>query len=125
LRQSGFSVRTEGGFTLLEVLVAVAMVGIALAAVLVSTSATISNAGRFRDVTIGTLVARNVLIEFQVRDEWPDVGESDGDIEIGGRDWTWEALVSETPDENIRRIDVSTYAGERQAAALSGFLPKP
>ncbi|MBB85837.1 type II secretion system minor pseudopilin GspI [Abyssibacter sp.] len=117
--------RTEGGFTLLEVLVAVAMVGIALAAVLVSTSATISNAGRFRDVTIGTLVARNVLIEFQVRDEWPDVGESDGDIEIGGRDWTWEALVSETPDENIRRIDVSTYAGERQAAALSGFLPKP
>ena len=56
---------------------------------------------------------------------WPDVGESDGDIEIGGRDWTWEALVSETPDENIRRIDVSTYAGERQAAALSGFLPKP
>eukprot|EP00452_MALV-II_sp_L67-6_P000050 gene50-255_t len=121
-----YRIKTEltgkGGFTLLEVLVAVAMVGIALAAVLVSTSATISNAGRFRDVTIGTLVARNVLIEFQVRDEWPDVGESDGDIEIGGRDWTWEALVSETPDENIRRIDVSTYAGERQAAALAGRI---
>jgi len=101
------------------------MVGIALAAVLVSTSATINNAARFRDVTIGTLIVRNVLIEHQVRDEWPDVGESDGDVEIGGQEWTWEARVSETPDENIRRIDVTAFADERQAAELSGFLPKP
>ena len=117
--------RTSRGFTLLEVLVAVAMVGIALAAVLVSTSATINNAGRFRDVTIGTLIARNVLIEFQVRDEWPGTGDSEGDVEVAGQDWTWEATVSETADENVRRLDVATNAQGRQAAALSGFLPKP
>ena len=46
-------------------------------------------------------------------------------MEVAGQDWTWEATVSETADENVRRLDVATYAQGRQAAALSGFLPKP
>lgn len=115
----------ERGFTLLEVLVAVAMVGIALAAILVNTSGTISNAQRFRDVTLGNLVARNVLVEYQLRDGWPEVGESDDTVEMAGNEWTWEAVVSETEDDRIRRIDVRVSSNDRQAAALSGFLPRP
>ena len=75
------------------------------------------------------MVARNTAIEFQLREDWPKTGNSDGDVELGGGDWRWEAEIIETADENIRRANIQVFllGGDepRLVSSLSIFLPKP
>ena len=47
-------------------------------------------------------VARNVLIEHQVRKDWPKVGELKGSSEMGNREWRWLAVVSQTEEQELR-----------------------
>lgn len=119
----------QAGFTLIEVLVALAVVAVALAATLFSASQSAASAAQFRDLTLGNVIARNTAIEFQLRTDWPKTGTSDGDVEMAGGDWRWEAEVIETADENLRRanIDVFKIGGDepRRVSSLSVFLPEP
>lgn len=121
--------RPQSGFTLVEVLVALAVVAVALAATLFSASQSAASAAQFRDLTLGNVVARNTAIEFQLREDWPKTGNSDGDVELGGGDWRWEAEIIETADENIRRANIQVFllGGDepRLVSSLSIFLPKP
>lgn len=123
------SERSQSGFTLVEVLVALAVVAVALAATLFSASQSAASAAQFRDLTLGNVVARNAAIEFQLQEDWPKTGNSDGDVELGGGDWRWEAEVIETADENIRRANIQVFllGGDepRLVSSLSVFLPKP
>lgn len=119
----------QAGFTLIEVLVALAVVAVALAATLFGASQSAASAAQFRDLTLGNVVARNTAIEFQLREDWPKTGNSDGDVDLGGGEWRWEAEVIETADENIRRANIQVFllGGDepRPVSSLSVFLPKP
>ena len=123
------SEQRQTGFTLIEVLVALAVVAVALAATLFSASQSAASAAQFRDLTLGNVVARNTAIEFQLREDWPKTGNSDGDVDLGGGEWRWEAEVIETADENIRRANIQVFllGGDepRPVSSLSVFLPKP
>ncbi len=70
----------NNGFTLLEVLIALAVLAIALAAVLKTTQQQIENIGYLRDQTIAHWVASNVLHEIQLREQWLPVGKTQGKI---------------------------------------------
>lgn len=119
----------QGGFTLIEVLVAVAVVATALAAALFSATQSTTSAAQYRDMTLGAVIARNTAIEFQMREDWPKTGRSDGDVSMAKAEWRWEAEVIETADENIRRANIEVYlqGGDtpRRVSSLSVFLPKP
>ncbi len=120
----------SGGFTLIEILVALAVLAIAMSAVIAATGRYADNAAYLREKTLATWVARNRLGEFLLAPTWPDTGHSDGDTRMGHRRWWWRAQVSQTQDPQLRRIDVEVRASKdgSPVASLSGFTgphPRP
>ncbi|MEJ2644532.1 MAG: type II secretion system minor pseudopilin GspI [Gammaproteobacteria bacterium] len=95
------------GFTLLEVLIALAVLAIALAALIQSAGGYASNEIYLRDRTTAQWVAHNVLTEWQLKGDWPSVGEKHGTRDFDGRTWDWRVKVSQTQDKDLRRLDVT------------------
>lgn len=121
--------RASRGFTLIEVLVAVAVLGLAMGAVLASSSQYANNAIYLRDKTFASWVAHNQLNEWHLQEEWPKTGTREGSSEMAGRDWYWTAEISKTPDPRIRRVDLSVSLEEGDDApsllTVSAFLAPP
>ena len=118
------------GFTLLEVLIALAVLALAMGAVIKATSDYSSNQSYLRDRTLAMWVARNVLVEYQVKGEWLSVGEREGTREMGNQEWRWLARISQTEEAELRRLDVEVYPvdsddDENPVSVLSGFLLQP
>jgi general secretion pathway protein I len=121
--------RRCSGFTLLEVLVAMTVLALTLGAIIKAVSDYTANQAHLRDRTLATWVARNVLVGQQLENAWPRVGELKGSTEMGEREWRWLAIVSQTEEEELRRLDVEVRPFEdaeaEPQAVLSGFLWKP
>lgn len=120
--------RRPRGFTLVEVLVAVAVLGIAMAAVISAMARQADNAGYLKQKTLALWVAHNRLAEIQLQGEVPDTGRSDGKVKMGGFEWEWEAVVRPTEDPRLRRIDLVVRRPEDKKgslAQLEGFLAVP
>jgi general secretion pathway protein I len=105
-------VRTSG-FTLVEVLVAVAIVAITLSAGLRAAGALVDNAQRLSDVIAAQWCADNRLAEMKLARQFPGIGETDFVCEQLGRSYLGKVQSSTTPNPNFRRIDaiVSDDAG--------------
>ncbi len=115
--------RAPHGFTLIEVLIALAVVALALLALTRTAALEVRDFDMLRERTLAGWVAANVLAEARVSGALPPAGTSDGRVELGGRAWHWRREVSATADADIRRIDIRVYAGEATdpVASLSGF----
>lgn len=118
------------GFTLLEVLVALAVLALSMGAVIKAVSDYTNNQSYLRDRTMAMWVARNVLVQFQVEKEWPKVGERKGTEEMGTREWRWLAVISQTEEAELRRLDVEVFHIDSEdddlpLSVLSGFLVQP
>ncbi len=111
--------QSNRGFTLLEILVALAVVAVALAALVGQASRNLENTARLRDHTLAHWVAMNVVTELQVNEEWPRLGERKGSGEMAGREWFWTLKVSSTADRNIRRLDVEVHRERQRRRALA------
>lgn len=121
-RQSG------GGFTLIEILVALAIVALALGAVVAETGHYITAMARMQDRTLGHWIAVDRVTEAQLSGTWPSTGNTDGTVEFAGREWLWTLRVSETPNENMRRLDVEVRAASDESdvvATAIGYLRRP
>jgi general secretion pathway protein I len=114
---------------LLEVMVAMTVLALTMGAVIKAVGGYTANQVHLRDRTLATWVARNVLVEQQVKDAWPSVGELKGTSEMGGREWRWIGSVSQTDEKDLRRLDVKIYPIDAEdnepIAVLSGFLRRP
>ncbi len=97
------------GFTLLEVLVALAILATALTAILRTTAQYIDNTAYLRDKTLAHWVAMNVFTELQIANQWLDIGEHKGHASMGGMEWYWRIKVSETPDPELRQMNIQVY----------------
>jgi general secretion pathway protein I len=121
--------RAAAGFTLLEVLVAVAILALAMAAIISAGTEAAANAGALREKTLALWVAHNRLTEIELQPNWPDVGDSNDDVDMGGIRWRWKVHVKATQDDNLRRVDVdvvkSAQPDSKAAyASLTGFIAK-
>lgn len=114
------------GFTLIEVLVALAIASLALLALFGAAAATVRTTDVLRDRTYANLVATNALAELRANGAWPEPGVLSGVAQQAGREWRWRATVSTTDDADVRRLDivVEDAAGAR-AGALVGFVGRP
>ena len=122
--------RSAAGFTLLEVLVALAVIALSMGAIIKATGDYTNNQSYLRDRTVAMWVARNVLVQYRVDKEWPKVGERKGTQEMGNREWRWLAVTSQTDEEELRRLDVEVFPIESEdddlpLSVLSGFLVRP
>jgi len=115
------------GFTLLEVMVALAIVALSLTAVTSSMSQMINAAQTMRDRTYASWIAQNRITELRLAPATPDVGASNGEVVFANTDWTWRAVVSETGVDDLYRIDVSvSFAGSKDSVrTVTGFVGPP
>ncbi|MCK9193405.1 MAG: type II secretion system minor pseudopilin GspI [Nevskia sp.] len=116
----------QRGFTLLEMLVAVAVLAIAMAAIITNGARYASGAASLRDKSIALWVARNHLAEVELLPNWPNIGKSNDDVKMGGIEWTWRTEVISTQDPTLRRLNIRVEKkGERSAiayATLTSFV---
>ncbi|MCU0762247.1 MAG: type II secretion system minor pseudopilin GspI [Hydrogenophaga sp.] len=93
------------GFTLIEVLVALAVVAIALAAGLQATGALTRSAERQTEQWLAQLCAENELTRLRLARQLPNVGDSTSDCMQMGRSLVVRLSVRPTPNPNFRRVD--------------------
>lgn len=118
---------TQRGFTLMEVLVAVAVLAIALAAAIRVGSQTAINTVELRERTYAGWVADNALARIEAGIEpLSGPGQRRGKMELGDQAWEWQ-LTAETADPplpmainlpGLLRLDVTVYragAGDERA----------
>lgn len=126
--RNGRSTLLTAGFTLVEVLVALAVLAIALAAVMRAMSQSIDTSAGLRDRTVAMWVAQNRLATHQVQHDFPALDTTEGNAEMAGREWRWREQVSAAPGEAaLRRIEIEVRAasGPQPLARLIGFLSQP
>lgn len=120
---------SQSGFTLLEILIALAILALSLSAIIKAVSDFTGNQAYLRDRTLAIWVARNVLVEHQVESVWPTTGKRKGIMDMSAREWRWQARYSKTDEPELQRIDIEVYPrdteNEEPLAVLSGFLWRP
>lgn len=93
------------GFTLIEVLVALAIVAIALLAGLQATTALTNNAMRQSNVLLAHLCAENELVKIRLLNQMPSIGENTSLCDQAGRRLQVSLSVQPTPNPKFRRVD--------------------
>jgi general secretion pathway protein I len=106
------AVSRSRGFTLIEVLVALAIVAIGMAALMTALTSSANTTVYMRDKTLAEWVALNQIETVRLAFKRPEKGESDGDAEMAGRKWKWHQEVMETEVKGIMRVDVSVKPAE-------------
>jgi general secretion pathway protein I len=113
------------GMTLIEVLVALAIVAVTLAAGIRAAGALTSSTQRLGDVTAAQWCADNQLTAMKLMRQFPGVGDNDFLCEQLGVGYTGKLVVRPTPNPNFRRADaVVSDAEGRPVLTLSTVLSR-
>jgi len=118
----------RGGFTLVEILVALAIVAIALTAGMRALAQATDTASALKARTLALWVAQNRLAAAQVASPWPALGSSRGDAEQAGAAFVWQARVTTTPNPAFRMVEITVAEPQLPdyvLARLVGFLGNP
>ena len=113
------------GFTLVELLVALAIVAVALAAGMRALAQTADGAGTLKARTLAMWVAQNRLAEATFARELPPAGRRSGEAMQGGGEFVWRETVGPTPNPAFRRVDVEVAeaaAPDYVLARLTGYV---
>ena len=119
--------RADCGFTLLEILAALAIVIIGIAAVTKATKGAVDVLQTTEDHVLASWVASNRLAELRINRTWPSAITKDSEQELGGRVWYYSESISETMDPDLLRVDLSVYSDKDHqylSATLFGYLAR-
>ncbi len=115
------------GFTLVEVMVALAIAGLSLAAVAASISQMVDAGSAMQERTYASWIAQNKITELRLANVVPEVSMTNGELQYAALEWAWRATISETGVENLFRVDVEvSYAGSDDIIrTVTGFIGEP
>lgn len=113
--QAAIRPKSGDGFTLIEMLVALAVFALAAMALLNLAGESTRSAVRVEARTLGGVVAENIAAEAMIAPSLP-VGETAGEVQMAGRVWRWRRIVTGTEVPGMGRIDVRVSTEEGQVA---------
>ena len=106
------------GFTLIEVVVAVAVIAIGLAATINTVSSVSHNTAVLNERIIATWVAQNALARHVLNLDNNEATDAQGEQRIAQIDWLWEKTLHPTEDQNIRRVDIKVTKQDVRASHI-------
>jgi len=117
----------SGGFTLIEVMVSLAIIGMSLLALAQVMGNMIDNSNAMREKTYASWIAQNKIAEFHLANVIPEVSATSGEIDYANTTWYWRAVISESGVENLYRVDVTVFYPDRDTKirAVTGFIGEP
>lgn len=123
-------VSRQSAFTLLEVLVAMAVLSLSLLAAIKVASEVTTSAIHLQDKTYAQWVAMNKVAELRLQDTWPAPGRSNGEVQMASRSWHWQVEIKNTEDPNVRRLEVGVMPetemdSKLPTAFVTAFVGKP
>ena len=127
MRRAERQLRRGRGFTLIEVVVALAIAAVSLAAVTATVSQMVDGSNAVQERTYASWIAQNRIAEMRLANAVPEVSTTTNEVRYANLDWQIETDVSETGVENLYRVDVAvTLAGDDLPAwQVTGFIGEP
>jgi general secretion pathway protein I len=119
--------RRAGGFTLVEVLVALVIVALGLTALMVAVNGTARTSGFLRDKTLAQWIALNRLTEVRLNVVKFGQNTDTGELDFGNRKWHYDTRYFDTSIASMKRVVVRVYLGDKKTkgnpvAQAVGFL---
>ncbi len=118
--------KANAGFTLLEVLVALVIVGTVLGASLRAVASLAQNSSGLRATMMANWSAENRLAQIRLGHEWPELGERSFPCPQGELALLCEEHVIGTPNPSFRRVEVLVFEPnnlQRRLAKLTQVVP--
>lgn len=112
----------QQGFTLLEMLVALAVFSLAALALVRLQGVTLRTAADLDSKALGQIVARNLMVEVQSDPLSPSVGEEEGAVANGGRNWRWRRIVKPTDDQRLLQVDLTVDGQPGASPVVLSFV---
>ncbi len=119
---------TSRGFTLLELLVAMAIFATAGLAIMQASSGHIRALSQIEELTIASYVANNQLQLALLEPNWPPRELLQGEVEMANRQWLWRQQATTVPDADLRQLLIRVSLADQPDDTLyqlTTFLGKP
>ena len=116
----------SAGFTLLEVMVALAVAAIGLGAVSKSMTSNVDVAVKLKNRTIATWVASNRMAELRMERQFVGSGGNTERTEMGGVEWRVEDNYTLSADPNITKVEIRVFVDEEEnpSGKLDGYIAR-
>ncbi|WP_163834576.1 type II secretion system minor pseudopilin GspI [Spartinivicinus ruber] len=119
------------GFTLLEVMVALAIFASAAAVLVISDGSAIKQTIYLEEKILASWIAENQLARMQLEAQWPELGKKEGTVSFAQRNWKVVTEVSKTSQSNFNKVELTVSRQEQTQSAednvlftLTGYLRK-
>lgn len=115
--------RAQTGFTLIEMLVALAIFSLVALAMLNLMGQNLRTAAILEESVLASIIAENRAVEALVATALPAAGIESGEEELGGHRWQWERTTRPTDRAEIFRVDIRVrLEGREQVAAQTSLF---
>ena len=114
-------------FTLLAVLVALAITSLAAVMVAGEFAQMLNTSVSMRERTYASWIAQNKITELRLANVLPEVSTSSGDVEFAGATWYWRAEITESGVDNLYRVNVTVFYPDQDSKVrdVNGFIGEP
>lgn len=110
------------GFTIIEVMLAMAVFAIAGVALLGTADTHFKNLSHLEAKMMANWVASNQLVEVTLDKNWPPKNNKKGKVELAGREWFWLQKSIETTDNNMKAVVIEVRLEEKQKLAVASLM---
>lgn len=114
-------VKKSLGFTLIEVMLAMAVFSIAGVALLSTATNNTQNIGYLEKKMFANWVASNQLVTTHIEGKWPPKNNVKGKVELAGQVWFWQQKVLKTTEKNMRAIVMEVRLKEDDELAIGSI----